>query len=144
MPHYNYSNNTNFSIIMPHVSMSDDSMSLQITAETTPVSVIDTEITWNIDRSTDYSYLIHEPTPNCVIKTIFEPFDISNEDLVCCICFELREKQDICSLNCSHKFCGTCIETSLKMPIKYNCALCRQQVTSIKTQTVENKNKLSF
>jgi hypothetical protein len=57
----------------------------------------------------------------------------------CSICFEETKLLDTVTINCGHKFCGTCITNTLKM---YNtmaagpaCAFCRSQMTSF---TVKN------
>jgi hypothetical protein len=71
-----------------------------------------------------------------------EQLEISYEEQNCCICMETREKNDICSLNCHHKFCGVCVEKCVKRPDPYNCSLCRETVTKITVQTIENKEKL--
>jgi len=58
----------------------------------------------------------------------------------CSICFEETKLLDTITINCGHKFCGTCITNTLKM---YNnmaanpaCACCRSQMTSF---TVKNQ-----
>ena len=71
-----------------------------------------------------------------------EELEISYEDQNCCICMEQREKNDICELNCHHKFCGFCVENCIKRPDTYNCSLCRERVVKIISQNIEIKEKL--
>jgi hypothetical protein len=99
---------------------------------------------YNMDFNQDYNDIA--PTiPFIQEQSIIvscEQLEISDEDQNCCICMETREKNDICSLNCQHKFCAFCIEKCVKRPDPYNCSLCRETVTKITVQTFENKEKL--
>jgi hypothetical protein len=113
---------------------------------------------WYIDRNPDYSnfennYIdfddtIFDNTINNLkifsikkkITVIKENIEISNEEQDCCICMETRDKLDICSLNCNHKFCSICIKKCIKTQIIYNCSLCVQPVQTIKVQKVELMN----
>ena len=59
----------------------------------------------------------------------------------CSICFEETKLLDTVTINCGHKFCGTCITNTLKM---YNtmaagpaCAFCRSQMTSFTVKNLE-------
>ena len=59
----------------------------------------------------------------------------------CSICFEETKLLDTVTINCGHKFCGTCITNTLKM---YNtmtagpaCAFCRSQMTSFVVKNQE-------
>ena len=59
----------------------------------------------------------------------------------CPICFEETKLLDTVTINCGHKFCGTCITNTLKM---YNnmsadpdCAFCRRQMTSFVVKNPE-------
>ena len=80
----------------------------------------------------------HNSKKNIQIK--LSELEISEEDTTCCICMEIREKIEICSLNCSHKFCGFCLESCLKKP-EFNCSLCRGNVRVITTQKTDFKNR---
>jgi len=120
------------------------------------------EITWFIDRTPDYNYMnnIHnyanhyinnyinieptirfEETKNIIV--ICQILEISDEEQNCCICMEMREKNEICSLNCNHKFCEICVENCVKRDGKYNCSLCRESVTIITTQKNDFQEKIS-
>jgi hypothetical protein len=145
--------------------------SAEIARENSPTSV-DEVITWTIDRTPDYSiYLNLIENTNIInynnyynnynignyyndnsptipfsrehnITIVCKSLEISDEELDCCICMEQREKEEICSLNCNHKFCGLCIEGCLKKHEQYTCSLCREPVTEIETQKIEIKEKL--
>jgi hypothetical protein len=127
------------------------------------------EITWTIDRTPNPNYLNEilneeiyntrflrnitniydiEPTirfdekqQNIIV--ICEEFEISDEELDCCICMETKDKNEICSLNCKHKFCGECVETCVKKPGIYTCSLCREDVTIITAQKNQIKEKIN-
>jgi len=76
------------------------------------------------------------------IVVVCENIEISDEEQNCCICMEEQEKEEICSLNCNHKFCGVCVENCLKRCQEYTCSLCREPATKITTQKLEIKEKL--
>jgi uncharacterized ubiquitin-like protein YukD len=110
---------------------------------------------WYIDRTPDFSnfvnydidYTINNFTILSIkrkISIIKENIEISDEEQNCCICMETREKLDICSLNCNHKFCAICIKNCIKTQIIYKCSLCVQPVETIKVQKFEliNLNEL--
>jgi hypothetical protein len=130
----------------------------------TEIIYSDGEITWYIDRNPDYSILNelnninNENTYNNYINNIqptipfgeykhniiiiCEYMEISNEDQNCCICMETREKNEICSLNCRHRFCEICVESCIKKKSLYTCSLCREPVEIISVQKTEIKEKL--
>jgi hypothetical protein len=124
------------------------------------------EINWVIDRTPNYNYTydnsyeyviynndniidyvninptirFDEPKQN--IDIIYKTLLISDEESICCICMEKREKNQICSLNCHHTFCGYCVENCLKMQDIYVCSLCREEVIVIICQKFEIIEKL--
>lgn len=97
---------------------------------------------------TSHNTLYNDVTPTIpflqekLITIYCEELEISDEDQNCCICMEKREKNDICELNCKHKFCGFCVEKCVKRPDTYNCSLCREHVVKIVSQNIEIKEKL--
>lgn len=135
-------------------------------------SISNDEITWTIDRTPDLTYsptgidepiiiyddfehinnfrYFNQPLPEAIpynfskknIQIQISNLEISEEDKNCCICMEIRDEKDICSLNCNHKFCGLCIEICIKKS-EFNCSLCRGNVTNITTQNNEIKEKLN-
>jgi hypothetical protein len=60
---------------------------------------------------------------------------VSEEDRNCCICYEIKEYQDISQINCGHKFCGTCIIDHISINyINPCCPLCREKIVYITFQ----------
>jgi hypothetical protein len=60
-------------------------------------------------------------------------------DSECDICYESKIQNDFVKLNCSHSFCGKCIENTLKTCTVNTgpcCALCRSTIKSILTTDV--------
>ena len=58
----------------------------------------------------------------------------------CNICYDEKKNRDMITLNCNHKFCGTCVHQLLKKcnPNKLPCcAMCRVQIDFI---TIKNEN----
>ena len=59
----------------------------------------------------------------------------------CPICYELLKLADTVTINCEHKFCGTCIKETLNLHnniyTKPSCALCR---TEMKTFVMTNQD----
>jgi len=99
----------------------------------------------NDDNIIDYINIhptirFEEPKQN--IDIIYKTLLISDEESICCICIETREKNEICSLNCHHTFCGYCVENCLKMQDIYVCSLCREVVILIICQKLEIIEKL--
>jgi len=99
----------------------------------------------NDDNVIDYINIhptirFEEPKQN--IDIIYKTLLISDEESICCICIETREKNEICSLNCHHTFCGYCVENCLKMQDIYVCSLCREVVILIICQKLEIIEKL--
>jgi len=100
-----------------------------------------------IDYAHNFRYF-NQPLPEAVtfnnskknIQIKLSELEISEEDKNCCICMEIREKVEICSLNCNHKFCGFCLESCFKKS-ELNCSLCRGNVTVITTQKTDFKNR---
>jgi hypothetical protein len=99
----------------------------------------------NNDNIIDYINIhptIRFEEPRQSIDIIYKTLLISDEESICCICMESREKNEICSLNCDHVFCGYCVENCLKMQDIYVCSLCRETVIVITCQKLEIIEKL--
>ena len=67
-------------------------------------------------------------------------FDLLEEDtdIECAICFDSVIRTNQVTLNCSHKFCGVCINDCLeKSNGELSCALCRTQITSISSKNID-------
>jgi hypothetical protein len=56
----------------------------------------------------------------------------SEEERNCCICFEVRDNEEICKLNCEHVFCVDCLHTHLER--NNSCPLCRTSIRSVRVQ----------
>ena len=101
---------------------------------------IDDIILWEIDRNPDYNILLNFinddrlciPNPDIKIEEII----ITEEDKLCCICLDSREKNEICQINCGHKYCKECILKHIKNN-KY-CPLCRSIITKISIQEIHD------
>ena len=64
----------------------------------------------------------------------------------CAICYESVKCMDLVLLNCMHKFCGSCIQQTLKSHNKLcgpSCALCRKQMVSFTVKNQEIYNLVS-
>jgi hypothetical protein len=63
-----------------------------------------------------------------------------NDEDCCPICYELMSFEKTVRLNCSHVFCGTCIESCLTKSVgnKPLCAICR---TEMKTFSVNSQDQ---
>jgi hypothetical protein len=58
----------------------------------------------------------------------------------CSICYEIAKQNQTITINCGHKFCGTCIKNTLEsnnINIPPSCALCR---TEMKTFEMNNQD----
>ena len=65
----------------------------------------------------------------------------------CPICYEPTKNIDLINLNCSHRFCGECIKSTLESYNNRNnspcCALCRSDITSFEIKNPEIYNSIS-
>ena len=60
-------------------------------------------------------------------------------DVECNICYESLIQNKFVKLNCSHSFCGTCIENTLKIckdTVGPRCAMCREPINSMWTKDI--------
>lgn len=74
------------------------------------------------------------------VNFILQEFELSEEDKTCCICMEQKENEQICSINCRHKFCVVCIDLHLNR--NQYCPLCRAYIHQIQTQTIEARRQI--
>lgn len=92
----------------------------------------------NIDHDDDDEFIPFEPEPAIHIDVVVQQFPLSQEDRNCCVCMETRENQQICQLNCLHKFCSECTLTHIQRNTQQPCCpLCRTNITNISVQTQE-------
>jgi len=69
------------------------------------------------------------------IDTEVHEIHVSDEERNCCICYEIKEYEDISHINCGHKFCGTCIIDHISINyINPCCPLCRVKIGCITFQ----------
>jgi hypothetical protein len=108
-------------------------------------------LSWGIDRTggnTDViEYLIVTEGEQINKKRIDVKMNNSNNNKIldCAICYESYSEEKCVSLNCSHEFCSTCIQSVLKLSPEPSCALCRNLITkmSVKSEEIyKNLNKL--
>jgi hypothetical protein len=114
---------------------------------------------YNYTNDNSYEYIIYNNDDNIIdyinihptirfdkpkqnIDIIYKTLLISDEETICCICMETKEKNEICYLNCHHTFCHYCVENCLKMQHLYVCSLCREEVIVIICQKLEIIEKL--
>jgi hypothetical protein len=114
------------------------------------------DVDWYIDRTPEidinnhgYNYFrtiinILEPTILFLneMTVICEPLEISEKQQDCCICMEIREKDEICLVNCGHSFCGECIKNTYNKNRNLGCPLCRESIFVITTQKTEIKEQI--
>jgi hypothetical protein len=92
----------------------------------------------------DIGYHTHsQPLRRHPITVTITELEITEEECDCCICFNHKEKREICRLQCSHSFCGECIKNTLKSYDEAKCPLCREIIVSVRVQTEENREKIS-
>jgi hypothetical protein len=119
---------------------------------------IDTRPDYNLNNNTDSNedpYLTDSIMNNIIQSSMedeFIPFNsknfkhisidaqvcvipISEEERNCCICYEMKEPEEISQINCGHKFCGTCIIDHISINhINPCCPLCREKINHITFQ----------
>jgi hypothetical protein len=98
------------------------------------------ELIRNIDFNINDDFIPFNNNINIDIKVL--AFYLSKEDKTCCICMELCELNQICQLNCNHKFCCDCTQMYIKInrqrPL---CPLCRTNITNISVQNQDIRFK---
>jgi hypothetical protein len=69
------------------------------------------------------------------IDTEVREIPVTEEERICCICYETKEREDISQINCSHKFCGSCIIEHISIKhVNPCCPLCREKIVRITFQ----------
>ena len=66
------------------------------------------------------------------------------ESCECPICYDEKESNNFVKLGCNHEFCKDCVIKTMKTNHSTNlcCALCRADVKSIDSRTIEAKNEI--
>lgn len=101
---------------------------------------------YSINELIELLYELEDDTPNnnetvrLNIPCVYEKLGESSQDLVdCCICFEVKLREECVTLNCRHEFCKDCTKKSLKSDMRKEplCMCCREKVTLITTRSFE-------
>jgi len=117
--------------------------------ENTNSNILNTGNTENTNNTNDNDNgnILFVNVSNDVDVLLEHDFEVTDEEQNCCVCFETKEKAEICRLNCSHTFCGLCIDSTINSFIVRNiestCPLCRVSIESIYVQTAPNLHLLS-
>jgi hypothetical protein len=69
------------------------------------------------------------------IETEVREINVLEKEKFCCICYETKNSEEISQINCSHKFCGTCIVDLISVNKTNSCCpLCREKICRITFQ----------
>jgi hypothetical protein len=88
---------------------------------------------------TDYGNELQIPAFNISNENMYKKLSIAtsevlnnSEDIICPICYDSIEKQNICKTDCNHEFCKDCVNKTLKDKIEIKnhseCPLCRNTI----------------
>ena len=108
-------------------------------------AVPDNAVYWYIDRTPDYSIFQNINGAYRVrhhIDIFCKQIMVSEEEQNCCVCIEIREKDEICRFNCQHTFCGECINNIMKTQTTLCCPICRTNIINITVQKNKIQEKL--
>lgn len=87
--------------------------------------------------------MLYKKIKTNLTRSIIPIFDLSDETIVdkaeeCAICFDSITCTNQVILNCSHQFCGVCINDCLgKSTGELSCALCRTPIKSIISKNID-------
>lgn len=87
--------------------------------------------------------MLYKKIKTNLTRSIIPIFDLLEEDTddiadECAICFDNIIRTNQVTLNCSHQFCGVCINDCLsKSNGELTCALCRTKITSISSKNID-------
>jgi hypothetical protein len=98
-----------------------------------------------LDTEADFIPFSNEPTKFNIALTLADALVgvAQNEVCECAICLNSEiSKSNVVTLNCEHQFCGDCIIGTLKSHKKTSeleprCALCRANISEIKTNSAD-------
>lgn len=98
-------------------------------------------------RILDLTVALASTTTKFKIESILDLTDDSEGktrcDSECGICYESKIENEFVKLNCSHSFCGKCIENTLKTCANPRCAFCRETIKSILSKDVNVTTSLA-
>jgi len=151
-------NNISENNINNYTNLNNDFNTIEWFIDTTPDYNLTDNIQFirrNYGESNQFVYLTESTMNNSIqfsMENDFIPFNsknfkhisietevceipISEEERNCCICYEIKEHEDICNINCGHKFCGTCIIDHISINHTNPCCpLCREKIKHITFQ----------
>jgi hypothetical protein len=78
-----------------------------------------------------------------IVSTLNE-CENTDQKCECPICYDEKESNNFVKLGCNHDFCKECIIETMKSnhTTKLSCALCRAEVKSIESRTIQTKNEI--
>ena len=79
-----------------------------------------------------------------IVSTVNNENEDIKESCECPICYDEKEVNNFVKLGCNHDFCKDCVIKTMKTnhSTKLSCALCRTEVKSIESRTIETKNEI--
>jgi len=101
----------------------------------------------NSDIINNFRNIVIDPMyVNTIVSVVVdEDMEVTEEQQDCCICFEKKDKTDICILRCSHSFCVDCssrhCDAQYRRSENISCSLCRAEVTNIRVQSIAKRDK---
>lgn len=87
--------------------------------------------------------LREEPNKFKILTTVNE-CENTDQKCECNICYDNKELQSFVKLGCNHEFCKDCMISTMKTnhSTKLCCALCRAEVKTIESRTIQAKNEI--
>jgi hypothetical protein len=100
-----------------------------------PISTINNESLQNtiqFNHGDDFIPFASNSVKRISIETEVREINVLEKEKFCCICYENKNSEEISQINCSHKFCGTCIVDLISVnKTKSCCPLCREKICHI-------------
>lgn len=79
------------------------------------------------------------------IQVSVSSFNTSEEDRYCCVCMEETTAENICQLNCQHKFCIECIKQYIGTTrSNCSCPICRSNISTIKVKNNDSRDTFNL
>ena len=81
-----------------------------------------------------------------IVSTVNNKNEDIKESCECPICYDEKEVNNFVKLGCNHDFCKDCVIKTMKTNHSTNlsCALCRAEVKSIESRTIQAKNEIDI
>jgi len=100
-----------------------------------PISTINNESVHNsiqFNHGDDFISFASHSVEHISIETEVHEINVLEKEKFCCICYETKNSEEISQINCSHKFCGTCIVDLISVNKTNSCCpLCREKICHI-------------